>query len=145
MHYVCSNQTEKWSTEVDCVALTFEGFGWCFSAAGSLWNEHSLSKHLDIKACIVKGHLGVFLQLLGQVGSRRGGHRVGPVAAVLRDLQLFHETHGPGGGAISDVLSQQRHDMVVYHLFLRTGTKPYFEGVLNFMFQLLYTYLYNIF
>ena len=87
----------KSNVQVVCVCLTFEGFRWCFSRAGCLWNEHTLSKHLNIEACIVKWHLGVFLQLLGQVGSRRGGHCVGPVAAILRDLQLFHKTHGPGG------------------------------------------------
>lgn len=95
----------KSNTRDECAGLTFEGFGWCFSAAGCLWNEHALSKHLYIKACIVKGHLGVFLQLLGQVGSRSGGHCVGPVAAILRNLQLFHKTHGPGDKIISCVTS----------------------------------------
>lgn len=103
------NQRQKCTMKVS-VGLTFEGFGWCFSAAGGLWNKHTLSKHLDIKACIVKRHLGIFLQLLRKVSSRCGGHCVGPVAAILRDLQLFHETHGPGGGGvISNALLQQKH------------------------------------
>lgn len=75
------------------LSLTFKRFGGRVGGARRLWNNHALPKHLDIKACIVKRNLGVFLQLLGQVGSGCGGHRVGPVAAILRDLQLFHKTH----------------------------------------------------
>lgn len=78
------------------MALTFKGLGGRVSGARCLWDDHPLSKHLHIEACIVKRHLGVFLQLLGQVGSRCGGYSVGPVTAVLRDFQLFHKTHGPG-------------------------------------------------
>lgn len=74
--------------------LTFEGFRWGF-AGGHLGGKHALAKYLYIKACIVKGHLGILLQLLGQVGPRSGRHGIGPVATVLRDLQLFHKTHRP--------------------------------------------------
>lgn len=74
--------------------LTFEGFRWGF-AGGHLGGKHALAKYLYIKACIVKGHLGILLQLLGQVGPRSGRHGIGSVATVLRDLQLFHKTHRP--------------------------------------------------
>lgn len=90
-----------------CVSLTFKGFGWCFRAAGGFWNKHTLSKHLDIKACIVERHLWVFFQLLGQVGSRCGGCCIGPVAAILRDLQLLHKTHRPGTKFISGTSLKQ--------------------------------------
>lgn len=83
------------------MVLTFEGFGGCVRSAGCLWDDHPLSKHLHIEACIVKRHFGVFLQLLGQVGSRCGGDSVGPKTAILRDFQLFHKTHGPGGDIVT--------------------------------------------
>ena len=47
------------------------------------------------QAAVVKAGLRVLLQFLGQVGAwRAGGHVV--LAAVLRDLQRFHNAHRPG-------------------------------------------------
>lgn len=50
---------------------------------------------LAVVAAVVVAGLGVFLQLLGQVGARRAGGNV-VLVAVLRDLQLLDETHRPG-------------------------------------------------
>lgn len=44
---------------------------------------------------VVKGCLGVLLQLLGQVGSRSAGGNI-IFVPKLWDLQLFHEAHRPG-------------------------------------------------
>lgn len=54
----------------------------------------SVGAVLTVVAGVVVAGLGVFFQLLGQVGSRRAGGNV-VFVAVLRNLQLFDETHRP--------------------------------------------------
>lgn len=49
---------------------------------------------LAVVAGVVVAGLGVFFQLLGQVGPRRAGGNV-VFVAVLRNLQLLDETHRP--------------------------------------------------
>lgn len=77
-----------------CSQLTFKGFRWGFASL-NLWGKHAFAKNLSIKTCIIEGDLGVFLQLLGQVGPGGCWDHVGPVASVLRDLQLLHKAHRP--------------------------------------------------
>lgn len=51
---------------------------------------------MAVVSVVLKRGLGIFLQLFGEVGAGRGrGHAV-PVA-VVRDLQLLDEAHGPAG------------------------------------------------
>lgn len=66
-----------------------------------------------IEGAVVEAGLGVLLQLLGQVGARRGGCHVGPVAAILGHLQLLHKAHRParGGREREDVRVGQEGDL----------------------------------
>lgn len=52
----------------------------------------SVAAVLGVKAAVVIARLGVFLQLLRQVGPRRAGGNI-VFIAVLRNLQLLHKTH----------------------------------------------------
>lgn len=58
------------------------------------WASLSVAAMLAIVAAVVIAGLGVFLQLLGQVGPWRAGGNV-VFVTVLRDLQLLNETHRP--------------------------------------------------
>lgn len=50
---------------------------------------------MAVVTAVLKRRLGVFLQLLGQVGARRGRGDTVPIA-VVRDLELLHKAHRPG-------------------------------------------------
>lgn len=54
----------------------------------------SVAAMLSVVAAVVVAGLGIFFQLLCQVGSRRAGGNV-VFVAILRDLQLLDETHRP--------------------------------------------------
>lgn len=63
-----------------------------------LWRNGTLPVDMMvvlIAAVVVKGGLGVFLQLLGQVGTRGAGGDI-VLVAILWDVQLFHKAHRPG-------------------------------------------------
>lgn len=54
-----------------------------------------LAISMAVVTVVFKRGLGIFLQLFGQVGARRGGGDAVSVA-VVRDLELLDEAHGPG-------------------------------------------------
>lgn len=54
----------------------------------------SVATVLSVVAAVVVAGLGIFFQLLCQVGPRRAGGNV-VFVAILRDLQLLDETHRP--------------------------------------------------
>lgn len=83
-----------------CSQLTFKGFRWGFASL-NLWGKHAFAKNLSIKTCIIEGDLGVLLQLLGQVGPGGCWDHVGPVASILRDLQLLHKAHRPADETVN--------------------------------------------
>lgn len=58
------------------------------------WASLSVGGVLAVVGGVVVAGLGVLFQLLGQVGPRRAGGNV-VFVAILRNLQLLDETHGP--------------------------------------------------
>lgn len=77
------------------ILLTVESLrGGVSSVVVGLGRQTSLSVAavLGIIAAIVIAGLGVFLQLLRQVGSWRAGGNI-VFVAILRNLQLLHKTH----------------------------------------------------
>lgn len=54
-----------------------------------------LAVRMAVVTVVLKGCLGIFLQLFGQIGVRYGYGGVVSVA-IARDLELLYKAHGPG-------------------------------------------------
>ena len=73
---------------------TIESFGG-YVLGLHLGSYGPLAVSMAVVGAVLKRSLGIFLQLFGQVGARRGGGHAVSVAVVW-DLQLLYKAHGPG-------------------------------------------------
>lgn len=79
--------------------LTIISFGGGIPMSMNFWCDGPFPVHLvavaSIKGAVVEAGLGVFLQLLGQIGAWRAGGNI-VLVTILWIVQLFDKAHRPG-------------------------------------------------